>query len=129
MAEEMEQKSMDCIIELHKLELDAENYLKNRDLYNALNIQQKILQLKILLKNRVGQARTLLTMGKLYYEIGNYQKSREYHRYLIELLEESNGILIKKDFFKELYEFYSKIGDTNTANQLIERLNFIDKSN
>lgn len=123
MTEDLDQKSMDYIIELHKLELDAENYFKNRDLYNALNIHQKILQLKILLKNRVGQARTLFVMGKLFYEIGDFQKSREYHRYLVELLDQSTGNLIKKNFYKDLIEFYSKIGDITTSNQIFERLN------
>jgi hypothetical protein len=121
-SDQKDQKTMDCIIALHKLELDAENYFKNRDLFNALNLHQKILQLKILLKNRVGQARTLYTMGKLYYEIGNVQKSQEYHKYLVDLLEDSTSNMIKIDFYKDLLEFYNSIGDNSTSSKIDNRL-------
>lgn len=106
------------IVDIHRLELLAENSMKRQDLYSALQSYQQVLSLKIKLKNKVGQARTLNSIGKLCYEMGDYQSGRQYHRELIGLLEKLSSDRIKKNFYRDLIDFYGGLGDIEAVNTL-----------
>lgn len=110
------------IVDIHRLELLAENSLKKQDLYSALESYQQVLSLKIKLKNKIGQARTLNSIGKLCYKLGDYQAGRQYHRELIVLLNKLNSSKIKMNFYHDLIEFYQNMGDFDTVKEIEKNL-------
>ncbi|MBD3351509.1 MAG: tetratricopeptide repeat protein [Candidatus Lokiarchaeota archaeon] len=111
MADSSQNKSMRDIVEIHKLELSAKNSSKVRELHKALEMYHRVLRLKSALKNKVGTARTLKSIGRLYYELGDYQKSKLYHDKLMELLDSLTAVQMKIDFYRYLRGFYEIIGD------------------
>jgi len=117
-------KSLQQLVELHKLELENK-VIQSADannLYKRLEIQQRILQLKTIFQSSAGQCRALSEIGKLYFQLGDIQRARRIHSELIAFLDNLKGTMIKLDFFTELKEFYEQYGDLEFSIVLKTRL-------
>jgi len=109
MQKDFTNKSMKDLINLFKLELEAQSRLNSNDYQNAIKIYNEIYIKRIQLKNFIGAIKALCIITKTYFELGNELNWKIWHKKLIDELEQySLNSNFKKDFYKNLIDFYEK---------------------
>ncbi len=123
---DLSDNSMRVLVELHRLELQAQFYLESGNCTKALELYQRILNLKADLKSVGGhvggRCRAMFEVGKLYHNLGRSEDGWRYHGELLKLLDNLSGNRIKLDFYKDLRTYYVTRGDLEAVSLFNQRI-------
>jgi len=110
---------MKDLIDLFKMELEAQSRLKSSKIEDALNLYNEIYQRRLTLNNKIGAIKTLSLITKTYLELGNLESWSECHEKLMEEIEKN--ILspkVKRELYSNLIKFYQEKEKMDVVNQI-----------